>query len=60
MAPKLPRNSTALGGSVAGVKAPSGVNKEPSAPMIDRKQNIGQSNLNKVRWSSPQKLGNHR
>lgn len=58
--PKLPKVSTALGGSVAGVKAPSGVGKAPTAPMIDRKQNVGVSNLTKTRWGSNPKLGNHR
>lgn len=41
------------------IKPPSGVSK-PKPPMIDRKQNVGESNLGKVRWGGPPKLGNHR
>ena len=57
----LPTNKgTALGASVK-VGAPSGVSAAPKAPMITRKQNVGGSNLTKVRWSgSPRTLGNHK
>jgi hypothetical protein len=69
MAMKLPKLAgpkpikTGLGGSVSGVAAPSGVNKGPETPMIDRRQNVGQSNVTKTRWSPTaginRKMGNH-
>jgi hypothetical protein len=60
--PKIPKTKvgTALGGSVAGVKAPSGIAKPITAPMIDRRLNVGASNVSKIRWQSGKPLGNHK
>ena len=58
-APSIPKG-TALGASVK-VGAPSGVTAAPKAPLITRKQNVGLSNLTKVRWGAgPHVLGNHK
>lgn len=57
----LARPTTGLAASEQ-VKAPSGVTF-PKPPMVDKRQNVGASNLTKTRWqtgSGPKKLGNHR
>lgn len=53
----LARPTTGLAASER-VSAPSGTSK-PKLPMMDTRQNVGQSNLTKVKWGPGSKLGNH-
>jgi hypothetical protein len=60
--PKVPlaQAKTALAASVSGVGPPSGISK-PKLPLIDKRQNVGTSNVSKTRWpEAPKvKMGNH-